>query len=88
VSTRLNRTLLALEGICLNLAWVNCLFGGGANDGGVPKSADGHVEKWRWREGNTAAVSASPPWLFGRPAVPNDRDLTRFMNSLPAQVPI
>jgi len=88
LSTGLNRTLPALEGIFLNRAWVNCLFGGGANDGRMPKSADGQVEKWRWREGNTAAVSASPPWLFGRPAVPNDRDLTRFMNSLAAQVPI
>ena len=57
------------------------------NNGATLSFADGHVEKWRWREGNTAAISASPPWLFGRPAVPNDRDLTRFMNSLPAQVP-
>jgi len=49
--------------------------------------ADGHVEKWKWREPNTDAVGASPPWLFGRPGVPNDRDISRFHQGLPERVP-
>jgi prepilin-type processing-associated H-X9-DG protein len=57
------------------------------NNGATVSFADGHAEKWRWREPNTAAVAASPPWLFGRPGVPNDRDITRFINGLPVKVP-
>ena len=58
------------------------------NNAATLSFADGHVEKWRWREPNTAAVSASPPWLFGRPGVMNtDRDLSRFHQGLPTKVP-
>jgi prepilin-type N-terminal cleavage/methylation domain-containing protein/prepilin-type processing-associated H-X9-DG protein len=49
--------------------------------------ADGHAEGWRWRESNTAQIGTMSPWLFGRPAVANDRDYQRFIDSLPEQVP-
>jgi len=58
------------------------------NNGATISFADGHVDRWRWKEANTAAIAASPPWYFGRPASPNDRDMARFINGLPEIVPI
>ena len=57
------------------------------NNGAMLSFADGHVEKWRWREPSTAATGASPPWLFEHPTMPNDRDLARFMRAIPEKVP-
>jgi prepilin-type N-terminal cleavage/methylation domain-containing protein/prepilin-type processing-associated H-X9-DG protein len=57
------------------------------NNGAMLSFADGHVEKWRWREPSTAATGASPPWLFEQPTMPNDRDLARFMRAIPGKVP-
>ena len=58
------------------------------NNGATISFADGHAEKWRWKEANTAAIAASPPWYFGRPGTSNDRDIARFVNGLPEKVPI
>jgi prepilin-type processing-associated H-X9-DG protein len=58
------------------------------NNGATISFADGHVEKWRWKEPNTADIAASPPWLFGRPGAANDRDIAKFVTGLPVQVPI
>jgi prepilin-type N-terminal cleavage/methylation domain-containing protein/prepilin-type processing-associated H-X9-DG protein len=57
------------------------------NNGAMLSFADGHVEKWRWREPNTATMGAQPPWLFKLQAGPNDRDIMRFMGAIPARVP-
>jgi prepilin-type N-terminal cleavage/methylation domain-containing protein/prepilin-type processing-associated H-X9-DG protein len=57
------------------------------NNGATISFGDGHVEKWRWREPNTATIAASPPWLFGKPASAGDRDLSRFQQGLPDHVP-
>jgi prepilin-type N-terminal cleavage/methylation domain-containing protein/prepilin-type processing-associated H-X9-DG protein len=57
------------------------------NNGATISFADGHVEKWRWREGSTAAIGAQPPWLFGKPTKSGDRDLSRFQEGLPQTVP-
>jgi prepilin-type N-terminal cleavage/methylation domain-containing protein/prepilin-type processing-associated H-X9-DG protein len=57
------------------------------NNGATISFADGHVEKWRWREDNTTAISKQPPWLFGKPTSANDRDLSRFQQGLPEKVP-
>jgi prepilin-type N-terminal cleavage/methylation domain-containing protein/prepilin-type processing-associated H-X9-DG protein len=57
------------------------------NNAATLSFADGHVEKWKWREANTAAISAQPPWLFGKPTSTDDRDLSRFQQGLPEKVP-
>jgi prepilin-type processing-associated H-X9-DG protein/prepilin-type N-terminal cleavage/methylation domain-containing protein len=57
------------------------------NNGCTLSFADGHVETWHWQEPNTAAISASGPWYFGRAAVTNDLDLQRIFGALPPQVP-
>ncbi len=57
------------------------------NNGGTLSFADGHVEGWKWREPNTSKIASQAPWLFSRPAVSNDRDLMRFMQTLPQTVP-
>ena len=59
------------------------------NNGATLSFADGHAEKWRWKEPNTASVSANSQgqWLFGRPGVPNDKDISRFHQGLPEKVP-
>ncbi len=57
-------------------------------NGATISFADGHVEKWRWREPTTATIGAQPPWLFGKPSVANDRDLIRFQQALPEKVPM
>jgi prepilin-type N-terminal cleavage/methylation domain-containing protein/prepilin-type processing-associated H-X9-DG protein len=57
------------------------------NNGATISFADGHVEKWRWKEGNTASIANSAPWIFGRPGAPKDRDLARFIRGLPEKVP-
>jgi prepilin-type N-terminal cleavage/methylation domain-containing protein/prepilin-type processing-associated H-X9-DG protein len=57
------------------------------NNAATISFADGHAEKWRWKEPNTAAIAASEPWLFSKPAGSNDRDLSRFQEGLPDHVP-
>jgi prepilin-type N-terminal cleavage/methylation domain-containing protein/prepilin-type processing-associated H-X9-DG protein len=57
------------------------------NNGTVISFADGHAEKWRWHEPNTESIGKSNPWLFGKPAVTDDRDLVRFQRGLPDHVP-
>jgi prepilin-type N-terminal cleavage/methylation domain-containing protein/prepilin-type processing-associated H-X9-DG protein len=44
--------------------------------------ADGSVHRWGWKERNTLAISRQPPWLFSKPAVNNDRDLSRFFEAV------
>jgi prepilin-type N-terminal cleavage/methylation domain-containing protein/prepilin-type processing-associated H-X9-DG protein len=56
---------------------------------GVLSFADGHIEVWRWREANTLQIARLNDWTVMKPAVPNtDRDLGRFFNVVPEQVPI
>jgi len=57
------------------------------NNGCTLSFADGHVETWHWKEPNTLAISARSPWLYGSPAVTNDRDLQRLFGALPDHVP-
>jgi prepilin-type N-terminal cleavage/methylation domain-containing protein/prepilin-type processing-associated H-X9-DG protein len=58
------------------------------SNGATISFADGHAEKWRWKEPNTATIASQPPWLFGKPTQANDRDLTRFQQGLPEKVPL
>jgi prepilin-type N-terminal cleavage/methylation domain-containing protein/prepilin-type processing-associated H-X9-DG protein len=59
------------------------------NQSGVLSFADGHVETWRWREGNTLQVSQLNEWIVVKPGVPNtDRDLSRFFKAIPEKVPV
>jgi prepilin-type processing-associated H-X9-DG protein len=45
--------------------------------------ADGHVDRWGWKEPNTPAISRQPPWLISKPAVyGTDRDLSRFFEAV------
>jgi prepilin-type N-terminal cleavage/methylation domain-containing protein/prepilin-type processing-associated H-X9-DG protein len=57
------------------------------NNGATLSFADGHAEKWHWREENTKKISSQPPWLFGKQTSAGDRDLTRFQLGLPEKVP-
>jgi prepilin-type N-terminal cleavage/methylation domain-containing protein/prepilin-type processing-associated H-X9-DG protein len=57
------------------------------NSGCTFSFADGHVESWHWQEPNTIAISAQPPWLWGKAAITNDRDLQRLFSALPDHVP-
>ena len=55
----------------------------------VVSFADGHAETWRWREPRTLEIARQPGWLVLKPAVPNhDRDLGRFFDAVPSQVPL
>jgi len=58
------------------------------NNGCTLSFADGHVEKWRWVEQNTLSIGRQQPWLFGKPGVNNDRDLSKFHQALPEKVPM
>jgi prepilin-type N-terminal cleavage/methylation domain-containing protein/prepilin-type processing-associated H-X9-DG protein len=59
------------------------------NNAGALSFADGHVETWHWREGNTAQIAAQNDWLVVKPAVANtDRDLGRFFQAVPEKVPV
>jgi prepilin-type processing-associated H-X9-DG protein len=58
------------------------------NNGTTLSFADGHVERWGWKEPNTAAISKQSGWLFQRRGVANDKDITRFHGAIPEQVPI
>ncbi len=59
------------------------------NDGGTLSFADGHVETWRWREGNTLQIAQLNDWIVAKPAVAKtDRDLGRFFKVIPEKVPI
>jgi len=59
------------------------------NNAGALSFADGHVETWHWREGNTAQIAAQNDWIVVKPAVPNtDRDLVRFFQAVPEKVPV
>jgi prepilin-type N-terminal cleavage/methylation domain-containing protein/prepilin-type processing-associated H-X9-DG protein len=59
------------------------------NNAGVLSFADGHVEAWRWREGNTLHIAQLSDWTVMKPAVPNtDRDLARFFAAIPEKVPV
>ncbi len=57
--------------------------------GGTLSFADGHAEFWRWLEANTAHIASLNDWTVMKPAVPNtDRDLGRFFQVVPEQVPL
>ena len=59
------------------------------HNSGTLSFADGHVEKWRWREANTLRISRLNDWIVVQPAVPNtDRDLGRFFKVIPEKVPV
>jgi prepilin-type processing-associated H-X9-DG protein len=59
------------------------------SDGVTVSFADGHVEKWRWREGNAIEVAQLNDWLVVKPAVAgSDRDLGRFFKAVPEKVPV
>jgi prepilin-type processing-associated H-X9-DG protein len=59
------------------------------NNTGVLGFADGHVESWHWREGNTMQIAQMNDWTVMKPAVPNtDRDLGRFFGVVPEKVPV
>jgi prepilin-type N-terminal cleavage/methylation domain-containing protein/prepilin-type processing-associated H-X9-DG protein len=59
------------------------------NNAGLLSFADGHVETWRWREGNTLQISQLNDWIVVKPAVANtDRDLGRFFRVVPEKVPV
>ena len=58
------------------------------NGGCTLSFADGHVESWRFKAPRTSQIGAMNIWLFGKGlTTPNDPDLTRFYDTLPAQVP-
>lgn len=58
-------------------------------DSGLLSFADGHVEKWAWREANTRQIAQRNDWIVAQPAVANtDRDLSRFFEVIPETVPI
>jgi prepilin-type processing-associated H-X9-DG protein len=57
------------------------------NNGATISFADGHAEKWRWKEANTATIGSQSPWLFGKPTQAGDRDLARFHQAIPEKVP-
>ncbi len=59
------------------------------NNAGVLSFADGHVESWRWVEGNTLQIAQLNDWIVVKPAVANsDRDLGRFFRAVPEKVPV
>jgi prepilin-type N-terminal cleavage/methylation domain-containing protein/prepilin-type processing-associated H-X9-DG protein len=59
------------------------------NNAGLLSFADGHVEGWRWREGNTLQLAQLNDWLVVKPGVPGtDRDLSRFFKVVPEKVPV
>lgn len=59
------------------------------NDAGTLSFADGHVETWRWREGNTLRTAQLNDWIVAKPAIANtDRDLGRFFKVIPEKVPV
>ena len=60
------------------------------NNGCNMTFADGHAERWRWVEQNTARVSALDSWLVLQPGVRRtvDRDLNRIFQVVPQKVPI
>jgi len=58
------------------------------HNGCVFSFADGHAEAWRWREPNTAQISARNGWVVLQPAVVGDRDLGRLFQTVPENVPI
>ena len=57
------------------------------NNGCTLSFADGHVEAWHWKEAKTKEIASQEIWYYCLPTNPNDRDLSRFMQSIPAQVP-
>ena len=59
------------------------------NNAGMLSFADGHVESWRWLEGNTAQIAQMNDWIVVKPGVANtDRDLSRFFQVIPEKVPV
>ena len=59
------------------------------NNAGALTFADGHVETWRWREGNTLRIAQLDDWIVVKPGVANtDRDLSRFFRAVPEKVPV
>ncbi len=59
------------------------------NHAGLLSFADGHVETWRWREGNTMRIAQLNDWIVTKPGVANtDRDLSRFFKVVPEKVPV
>ena len=59
------------------------------NNAGALTFADGHVETWRWREGNTLRIAQLNDWIVLKPGVAKtDRDLGRFFRAVPERVPV
>jgi prepilin-type N-terminal cleavage/methylation domain-containing protein/prepilin-type processing-associated H-X9-DG protein len=58
------------------------------NNGGTLTFADGHSERWQYREPRTRQISAMPGWIVLSTTSANDRDLTRFFSAVPQTVPI
>ena len=55
------------------------------NNGCNLSFADGHAERWRWRESNTLRIGAMKGWIQGQPAVRGtDRDLARVHEGIPS----
>jgi prepilin-type N-terminal cleavage/methylation domain-containing protein/prepilin-type processing-associated H-X9-DG protein len=58
------------------------------NNGGTLSFADGHSERWGWREGRTQQISGLAGWIVLKPTAANDRDVSRFFAAEPQAVPI
>jgi prepilin-type N-terminal cleavage/methylation domain-containing protein/prepilin-type processing-associated H-X9-DG protein len=61
------------------------------NNGCSLTFADGHAETWRWREGQTLAISRMGGWLAWPPkpsSGANDRDLGRMFQAVPQSEPL
>ena len=52
------------------------------NNGANITFADGHADRWGWREPNTIQLGSQSPWLIFQGAQGlNDRDLRRFIKA-------
>src|ERR1039457_3181942 len=58
------------------------------NHGGALTFADGHSQRWQYREPRTRQISALAGWNALQTIRVNDRDLTRFFSVVPQMVPI
>lgn len=58
------------------------------NNGGTLTFADGHAERWQWKEPRTREISAMNKWLVLQNTSANDRDLARFFSAIPRTAPI
>jgi len=56
--------------------------------GATVSFADGHAERWQWRENRTRQISAMPGWIILKPSTASDRDLLQVWSAVPYAVPI